>query len=134
MMTEWHEGLYPLVTIVALLIALSAVRLARRSGEAVLGMRDAQGAEMNRVRQDLRALCAGAVGLGDRLRQLEREQRALADRHERLELKDPGERPYAQAIRLVHNGAPVREIAETCGLTRSEAELLTMLHSVDKAS
>lgn len=134
MMAAWQDWLYPLMAIAALVIAYIAVRAARRNAAAAQAMKAASAQEMHRLKQDLRALCSGAVGLGDRLRQLEREQRALADRHERLELKDPGERPYAQAIRLVHNGAPVAEIADTCGLTRSEAELLKMLHSVDKAS
>lgn len=134
MMMTWQEGLYPMVAVSALLIAWVAMRAARRSERMAQALRAAADQEMERLRQDLRALCSGAVGLGDRLRRLEREQRALADRHERLELKDPGERPYAQAIRLVHSGAPVGEIADSCGLTRSEAELLKMLHSVDKAS
>lgn len=134
MMMIWQEWLYPLTTIIALSVALGAVRSARRSAEVAQAVRTATEATLDQITRDLRALCSGAVGLGDRLRQLEREQRVLADRHERLELKDPGERPYTQAIRLVHGGAPVGEIAESCGLTRSEAELLKMLHSVDKAS
>lgn len=134
MMTALHTWLYPTATVVALLVALLAVRRARRSAEHARATKVATDEEMARIRQDMHALCAGAVGLGDRLRRLESEQRALADRHERLELKDPGERPYTHAIRLVHSGAPVAEIADTCGLTRSEAELLKMLHGVDKAS
>ncbi len=133
-MSDWQIWFYPATTVVALLIALLSVRSARRSAHMAGTTMHAADEEMTRLRQDVRALCAGAVGLGDRLRRLETEQRALADRHERLELKDPGERPYAHAIRLVHSGAQVEEIADTCGLTRSEAQLLKMLHGVDKAS
>lgn len=120
-------GFVALVTLIAVWVSHRAAETARRESQSALR-------EIIRLQQDMRALCSGAVGLGDRLRQLERGLKGLNGRHDRLQLKDPGERPYAQAIRLVHNGAGAHEIADTCGLTRGEAELIRMLHSVDKAS
>lgn len=126
--------LYPLLLASIALVSLVAVWVAHRAATTARAESRAAMREIERLQQELRALCSGAVGLGDHLRQLERGLKGLNERHDRLELKDPGERPYAQAIRLVHNGAGANEIADTCGLTRSEAELIRMLHGVDKAS
>lgn len=126
--------LVPLLSASVALVALLAIWITHRSANFARAQSDAAQLEIARLQQELRALCSGAVGLGDHLRQLERGLKGLSVRHDRLELKDPGERPYAQAIRLVHNGADAGEIADTCGLTRGEAELIRMLHSVDKAS
>lgn len=124
----------PLLSGGAALVALVAAWMSHRTAQAARAESRSAQNELTRLQQELRALCSGAVGLGDHLRQLERGLKGLSERHDRLELKDPGERPYAQAIRLVHNGAGATEIADTCGLTRGEAELIRMLHGVDKAS
>jgi hypothetical protein len=125
---------YPILLAAVALLVLAAAWTSHRSAHAAReATRIAEG-EIARLKQEMRALCSGAVGMGDHLRQIERSLKGLSERHDRLELRDPGERPYAQAIRLVHNGAGAGEIAETCGLTRGEAELIRMLHAVDKAS
>lgn len=36
--------------------------------------------------------------------------------------------PYAQAIHLARDGRAAAELAETCGISRSEAELIVALH------
>ncbi|GAB4356605.1 MAG: hypothetical protein Kow006_23770 [Gammaproteobacteria bacterium] len=128
------ELIYPLLPAGLVLLSLLVAWISYRNAAAARRESREATREIERMQQELRALCSGAVGLGDHLRQLERGLKGLSERHDRLELKDPGERPYAQAIRLVHNGAGVHEIADTCGLTRSEAELIRMLHGVDKAS
>lgn len=128
------QALYPVVTALAAFAACTAVAIAVRSNREVRRLRRSFAAELQGIEEDTRALCAGAVGLGDCLNGVEHSLRRLQESHQRLALKDPGERPYAQAIRLVHNGADVEQLAESCGLTRSEAELILMLHGVDSAS
>lgn len=86
------------------------------------------------VRQDVRGLCAGAVGLDERIARIEQNGRRLKERQEQLELRDGGERLYNQAIRMVHKGCTIEELVEVCGVSRNEAALLMMMHSVDKAS
>lgn len=86
------------------------------------------------VKDDLRGLCAGAVGIDERLARLESRGRRLIERQEQLELRDQGERLYAPAIRMVHKGASVDELVSVCGLTRGEAELISMMHRLDEAS
>jgi len=91
------------------------------------------------VQTDLRALCNAAVTVGDRVKQLERhigqlarEQKELGERQEQLGQSEPEEQSYAQAIKLAHKGAGVEELMDICGLSRGEAELVTMMHRLDQ--
>ena len=77
---------------------------------------------------NLNALCSGAVGLDQRVHGLEREGRDLASRQESIESNAHGEQPYGEAIRLVQQGADATELVEQLGLSRSEADLVVMLH------
>lgn len=86
------------------------------------------------LRQDLRALTSAAVGVGGRVLDVERRQRRLAERQDQLDLYDSANQPYEQAIRLVHKGADVDELVDICGLNRGEAELIRMLHRLDKSA
>ncbi len=86
------------------------------------------------VKNDLRALCSSAVGVGERVGRLEGRLRQLSERQDQLDLREPSAQPYQQAIKLVHNGADVDEIVEACGLSRGEAELVMMMHRLDEAS
>lgn len=83
---------------------------------------------------EVRALYAGAVGVGERLSRQERKIKRLNERQEQVEIKTNGDRPYDQAIRMVKNGSSLDEIISICNLTRGEAELITMMHQLDKAS
>lgn len=135
MMAEWAETQLILVAAaVAWAVTLVVLGVAVRKARQAVAATEAARADTARLRQELHALCSGAVGMGEQLRRLGAAVSVLSERHERLELRDPGERPYAQAIRLVHGGAGADEIAGTCGLTRSEAELIQLLHAVDRAS
>lgn len=111
---------------VVALVALASARSWRRRAARY----DAVLAEL---RQDVRGLCAGAVGLDERIAEVEQSGRRLKERQEQLELRDSGERLYAQAIRMVHKGCSIDELVEVCGLSRNEAALVRMMHSVDKA-
>lgn len=128
---------------IAALVAASAVWLAVPGAVLAAGLavwvalltrRLTQQRELVRaLRADVESLCTGANGLDGRLNRLERGLRRLDGKLELVELRDPGERPYAQAIRMVHHGAGCEALMENCGLARSEAELIVMLHRVDKA-
>ena len=87
-----------------------------------------------RLQEDIQALCAGAVGLDKRISGIEERSRRMKERQEQLELRDNGERLYNQAIRMVHKGADAEQLMSVCGLSKAEAELITMMHRVDEAS
>ena len=86
------------------------------------------------LRRDLSALTAAAVSVGQRVLELERRQRRLAERQDQLDVFESANQPYEQAIRMVHKGAGIEELVEICGLSRGEAELIAMLHCLDRSA
>lgn len=50
----------------------------------------------------------------------------------RMQSYDYSDQAYEQAIKMVKNGADIREVARYCGLSRSEAELIAMMHRYDR--
>lgn len=86
------------------------------------------------VGSNLNALCSGAAGVDRRVTVLENQGRRLDHRQESLENQKPDEHPYGEAIHMVHNGATATGLVDKLGLSRSEADLVVMLHSVRKAS
>ncbi len=97
-------------------------------------MVEAQGKVLNSLEQDIRAICQGAKGMGDTVQAMERKLQKVVERQDQLDLREPGIRPYRQAITMVHKGAGVEELVSTCGLARSEAELVHLLHHGEKKS
>ena len=83
---------------------------------------------IHQIRQDMHALCAGAINLGKHVDALEQKIRRQAERQDQLSMRDPSEHAYAHAIRLAQKGANINELVENCGLARSEAELLLRIH------
>lgn len=110
------------------LLAVAGIAAQRRAAAR-------QDAALRSLQNDLRALCNAAVGMGDRVNQMERRLRQVAERQEALGLRqdqlnqeDPEARSYTQAIKMAHKGAAVDDLIEVCGLSRGEAELVAMMH------
>lgn len=114
------------VALAALGLGLACRRLARRLAAAERALEAA--------RADVAALCAAASGTDRRLAALERAQRRLDERQDRIELSHAGERAYDHAIRLVRNGADAERLVRECGLTPGEARLVLMLHGGQAAA
>ena len=107
---------------------------------------------MQSLQRDLRALANAAVGVGGRVLEIERNQRkttsvtrmqqptastAISTAPISTELFNPASsqsQPYEQAIRMAQTGATIDDIVNVCGLSASEAELVNMMHRLDKAS
>lgn len=88
--------------------------------------------EIRSLNSDISALCSGATGLGNHLNDIEHQLRRLFERQDQIELRDPAEREYHNAVRLIQDGAGIDKLIATCGLTRGEAELLVRLHSAGR--
>ncbi len=86
------------------------------------------------LQRDLRALTSAAVGMGERVLKVERHQRQLAERQEHMDIFEPANQPYENAIRMVQQGAKAEDLIKNCGLSTSEAELISIMHRLDKAS
>ncbi|MCW8905424.1 MAG: DUF2802 domain-containing protein [Sedimenticola sp.] len=84
-------------------------------------------AQVHSLTENLNALCSGAVGVDQRVSHLERTGRDLAHRQESIESSQP-DRPYGEAIQMVQQGATASVLVQELGLSRSEADLVVMLH------
>jgi len=108
-------------------------------------LQELQSISMQLLQRDLRALTNAAVGVGGRVLEIERQQRkrpTLVSTQENaqtssgaaVEFYSSSNQPYDQAIRMAQTGASVDDIVNVCGLSRSEADLVSMMHRLDKAS
>jgi hypothetical protein len=91
-------------------------------------------AALRSLQDDFAALCNGAVGVGDHLYHVEQNLRRLSQRQDQVDLHDPTQQSFDHAVRLVENGASIEDVMSQCGLVRSEAELLAMLHRRGKTA
>ena len=84
------------------------------------------------LQADMRALATAAVGVGERVRDLEQRLRNVAERQEQQELNEPSSQSYQHAKKLAQRGADMDELVDVYGLTQGEAELISMLHRMEK--
>ncbi len=85
------------------------------------------------LRNETHAMGSGAIGVGQRLVEVEKRLNSTVERQMEFEQRDPGSLPYAYAVRLVEMGATADDLINNCGLARVEAELITLVHSELKA-
>ena len=76
----------------------------------------------------LDAYLEGNMRIGDELRELARVVAPLPDKLHQLELRDPNNFSFSQAAKLVGMGASIDDLTQSCGLSQSEAELMSKLH------
>ncbi len=102
------------------------------------------------LRRDLRALTAAALGVGEHVLKIERQQNSDLSEH-KLKINNksskvnPGNKlisnsvvkfshhndsSYEHAIHLVQKGVDVNELVSTCGLSQGEADLVNLLHRI----
>ncbi|MDH5178635.1 MAG: DUF2802 domain-containing protein [Gammaproteobacteria bacterium] len=90
--------------------------------------------DIKNLQRDLRAITAAAIGVGERVLEIERRQRRLTERQDQIDIYDPANQPYEQAIQMIQSGSNTTEIVDVCGISESEAELIRLMHKLDKAS
>ncbi len=84
--------------------------------------------EIQQQKNELSAILDGTLGVGKQVQALSRDCKDLRERQQQLAQSDLGALPYNQAMRLVAGGADADQLVDSCGLSRSEAELLILLH------
>ncbi len=72
---------------------------------------------------------AGAVGQSEHMAKVEKDIDQLRSRIETVAMNEQQSVGHTQAIRMAKRGASAEEIAEACGLTKVEADLIIRLHS-----
>ncbi|WP_372863041.1 DUF2802 domain-containing protein [Spongiibacter sp.] len=67
--------------------------------------------------------------LGERVLALEEYLELVSSRQQQMDSDKRDARFYQQAIRLADQGLPADELVQRCGISRSEAELITAMRS-----
>jgi len=86
------------------------------------------------VINQLSALNAGSIGLGERFVKMQKDIQALTARIDDLQLQVQTQTPYAQAIQLIQRGHSSQDLVELCNISFNEAQLLVKLHQQDQAA
>ena len=82
------------------------------------------------LKQTVGALCSSAVGVDRRVNRVERHGRDLEERQVNIESQKNNDPPYADAIRLVKEGADAEHLVKELGLNRGAADLIIMMHGM----
>ena len=70
----------------------------------------------------------GAIGLGERVKEISASIDRLDMKFLELEQQDPANKVYHRAAQLVSQGVTIEELMQECDLPRAEAQLLFDLH------
>ena len=125
MIEDWLIFTALALTALATTMAAGALLQTHRLGRRLAALEARTGA----LQDDVRGLCTGAVGLGRRVHAMEREALQMT---RRLEERTSRGRSYDQAVRLAQRGSPLEDLISVCGLSRGEAELITMMQRLDR--
>ncbi len=115
------------IAVSALLLALFIWRRLRTSEQKYYAL-------VNVIRNEIKVMNSGSIGVGRRLRQVESRLNITAEKQQELENRDPGTLAYNQAARLMEMGADVDDLVSSCGIARPEAELMALLHREVKSA
>lgn len=118
----WRELL--LVVIAVLAIYVAELLLLLRAGNA-------RGLRLWRRGADAHAEHYALSGLRRELAELHRQVAELRAELEQLQGSEPApanRTPYGQAIELARRGQPAGRVAESCGISRGEADLIVSLY------
>jgi len=80
----------------------------------------------------LETFLEGNMRMGQELHELSRTVAPLPDKLTQLEQRDINNFSFTQAAKLVGMGASVDDLTQSCGLSQSEAELMSKLHQAGR--
>ncbi len=86
-------------------------------------------ASQKQLSDSFHGFSTGAVGQGENLSKVEKDIDQLRSRIETVAMNEQQSAGHTQAIRMAKRGASPEEIADACGLTKVEADLIIRLHS-----
>ncbi len=77
------------------------------------------------LQSELNTINSGVIGIGQRVISAEKRINQLSSRDQQP--ADEESLPYSQAASMLERGADVDQLAERCGLTEAEAQLIAMM-------
>lgn len=125
LLTPWGLA----VVLLAVALGLLGVVMALRAWRAVRVSED----KLASLQADMRALVSAAIGVGERVHRIEKSLKEVSHRQEQIDQTDPGAQAYQQAIKMAQKGSTAQELMDICGLTRGEADLIAMLHRMERS-
>ncbi|MCL6414489.1 DUF2802 domain-containing protein [Aestuariirhabdus sp. Z084] len=132
-MSEYNLLLMVFFPTVLVLIAFT-ILLFRKQKDAYREEIESANKRITLLESDLRAVGAGAIGVGQRLLQVEQRLGATIDKQEALEQRDPSAVSYTEAGKLFEMGASTREVMENCHISSAEAHLIELMHRKGKTN
>ncbi|GGO85055.1 DUF2802 domain-containing protein [Marinobacterium nitratireducens] len=117
-----------LLLLICLLLALTTVGACALLYRRMKQYERRQQALVNVLRNEIRSMTSGSIGMGRRMVEIEQKLNITAEKQQELENRDPGVLAYNQATRLMEMGADVDDLVKSCGIGRPEAELMALLH------
>jgi Protein of unknown function (DUF2802) len=108
---------------VATLCAMTLAGRSRRQADRLGAIED----ELALLRAEVAATAGIGARVGERMRRLDQVGAQLNDRLGQLEVRGDG-RPYDHAIALVRHGADADRLVTHFGLSRGEADLVSLVH------
>jgi len=121
--------IWPLaVALLSLVVACVAIMQVKRNAREDKEQQQRLNQRIGVLENELSAMMDGAFGVASHLQKVETNLKHITQRQEQMQQRDMGNLPYNEAVRLASKGADVSELVEHCGLSRSEAELVEMLH------
>lgn len=76
----------------------------------------------------------GAIGVGQRLRNVERRLNVTAEKQSELALDHSDSLPYTKAQRMLDEGVEIDQILEQCNMSKAELQLMQLLHKPEHIS
>ena len=124
-----HNETSALLGLLSITVAVTLFLLMRLSRQ----LRQQQKANTE-LRQQMRALTSAALGMGERVLKMERNQKHLVERQDQITTYEPANQPYEQAINMAQQGASIEDMVDRCGVSENEAHLIDLMSRLDKAS
>ncbi|HIF51671.1 MAG TPA: DUF2802 domain-containing protein, partial [Thiotrichaceae bacterium] len=117
---ELLYNLLPLVLCIAVtMLMVSTLRLRKQTHE--------QYRQINQLNGEMNALLSCSRGISEKLHTHQNQFQNITERQDKLEVAEPGNSGYKQAIALFNRGATEDEMLSTCDLSRGEINLITHL-------
>lgn len=83
--------------------------------------------EHAKLRRELKVVRASSIGVGERVAHLEDYLENLSYRQDKAELRQSSISSYSHAAKMAEMGGSEEDIMSSCGLTRAEAELVSII-------
>lgn len=124
-----HNEIQVLLGLLSIAVVVTLLLVLRLSGQ----LRQQRKNNID-LRQQMRALTSAALGMGERVLKMERNQKHLGERQDQVVMYEPANQPYEQAINMAQHGASIEELVDSCGVSENEAHLIDLMSRLDKAS